>query len=150
MRPALHDAKVVKTVATIRNLQMQSAQLDCARAERERRLAEERLEDGRSATRSAEQGWASAVDSPVFDPGVAGFWLRDLASRQDDERQLAEALTRADQEADGRRRALHIAQARSDAAAGRARTIARTVTRRRDEARLAAVEDRFNARRKKP
>jgi hypothetical protein len=150
MRPTVHDAKVMKTVAAIRDLQLQASQLDCARAEQERHHAEERLENGRAATRSAEQGWISALDNVVFDPGLSRFWLREHEAREAEERALAETFTRAGQEADARRRTLQIAQARSEAAAGEARILARTAARRRDEARLAAVEDQFNARRKQP
>ena len=62
---------------------------------------------------------------------------------------IAEALARGSEEADACRRALQFAQARSDAAAEQARAIARSLARRRDEARLAAVEDQVNARRRR-
>lgn len=148
MRTGFDHAKVMKSVAALRNLQLHSARLDRARADQARRLAEARLEEGRAATHSAEQGWISALGSPVLDPALSRFWLREIALRQGEERELGDALAGADRDADAAGRAAQAAQARSEVAANQAHILARRLMRHREEARLAAVEDQFNARRK--
>jgi hypothetical protein len=147
MRAASHDAKAMKTIAAIRGLQVRAARLASARADGERRKAEHRLEEGRAAVRAAESGWAAAVEGARFDPALSCSWFHALETYRSEERQLGETAAQAEREAGLRRRALQEAQARSDASEAEARSAARTVTRRRDEARLAAVEDQLNARR---
>jgi hypothetical protein len=148
MRAALHDAKAMKTIATIRGLQVRAARLASARADGERRRAEDRLEEGRAAVRAAESGWAAALEGARFDPGLSGSWLHALEAYRNEERQLGEAAAEAGREAGLRRRAAQEALARSDASEAEARSAARAVARRRDEARLAAVEDQLNASRR--
>lgn len=136
----------MKSVAEIRALQVRTAELEAGRAEAERREADRRHEEGRTQVLLAEQGWSAAIAGIRFDPGLSRHWLGALETRRTEERALGEAAEQAAESADRQRRALQAAQARSDAAAGQAHAAARSVARRREEARLAAVEDRIGAR----
>ncbi len=146
MRTAAHDAKVMKTVAAIRGLQTQAAGLACVRADLEQRAADARLEEGRAAVRLAEQGWAAVIGAGRLDPALSRAWLHALQERQAEAQALGETAAAAAEAAQTRRGALHAAQARSEAPLEQARNAARAVSRRYDEARLAAVEDQLNAR----
>lgn len=148
MGAAAREARVLKTVADIRALQMRAAESEHARAEQARQIAAGRLESGRAAVREAEQGWLAATAARSFDPTLSRVWLHALETRRGQERALEEAGTQAAKEADDRRAALRIAQARSDASREQARRAARAADRRREEVQLAAIEDQLNAKRR--
>lgn len=148
MRTAARDARLLGMVKDIRHLQMRAAEGELVRAEQGRRAAGERLAEGKAAVRAAEQGWAAATAERFLDPTLSRAWLHALERRRAEERTLAEAEATAAEAAEARRAALRIAHARADASKQQARYAARTVARQREEAGLAAVEDRLNARRK--
>ena len=147
MRGAARGARLLGTVAEIRDLQKRTAEQEHARADQARREAALRLEDGRAAVREAEQGWVAATGIGAFDPTLSRVWLHALEMRRGEERSLADVEAEAAEVADDRRAVLRLAQARSDAAREQARRAARAVARRREEIRLGAVEDQLNARR---
>jgi hypothetical protein len=146
MRGAVHSAKSTKEIATIRGLQMDASWLASVRADAEWRAVEQQLDEGCATMRAAELGWAAAMDGMAFDPALSRFWFCLLETRREEVRMLGEAAMQAEQEASRRRRAYQEAQARSEASQAQARSAARTAARRRDENRLAAVEDQLNAR----
>jgi hypothetical protein len=145
MRATAREARILGTVAGIRALQMRAAEGDHLRAEQARRAAGERLAEGRAAVRAAEQGWAEVTARGRLDPALSQAWLHELGSRRTEAQILAEAEAEAAAEAEARRTALAAAQARAAASSDQAAMAARAAARRREEARLAAVEDRLNA-----
>jgi hypothetical protein len=142
---AVRDARLFRAVADLRHLQMRAAEDGLARADQARRAAAARLEEGRAAVREAEQGWTAATAALSLDPALSRAWLHVLGTRRGQERRLEDAEAEAAREADARRTALRAAQARSEAAKEQARRGARTLARRREEARLGAVEDQLAA-----
>jgi hypothetical protein len=148
MRATAREARILKAVAGICALKMRAAEGDYVRAEQARRVAGERLDEGRAAVRAAEQGWAEATARSLLDPTLSQAWLHELGSRRTKEQMLTEAEADAAVEAEARRTALAAAQAFADASSDQAGKTARAAARRREEARLAAIEDRLNANRR--
>ncbi len=131
-----------KAVAEIRALKSRAAEMAAARAGQARGTAAERHESAEAALDEAQQGWAAALEERAFDPGLARHWFAHVGHRQDEERQAGAALAEADHRLGEARTAWHGAQARADVAGARSRSATATEARRRDETRLAAVEDR--------
>lgn len=147
---AARDARILRAVADIRELQARASESELARASRARRHATEQLEEGREAVAEAEQGWTAATADAFLDPGLSRAWLHELSVCRIEEHRLEQADRQAADEEEVRRNALRGAQARSDASKEQARRAARKVARHREEARLGAVEDQLSARRTFP
>lgn len=130
-----------KAVAEIRALNSRVAEMAAARAGKERGDAAGRQESAGAALDEAQQGWAAALRG-AFDPGLARHWFAHVGRREAEARQAEEKLADADRQLTEKRAAWHGAQASADVADARSRAAAAGESRRRDEARLAAVEDR--------
>lgn len=150
MRSLSRDARTLAAVVAIRGLQADRARLELARARRAQRAAEERLEEGRTSVRGAEQGWARATASAMLDPNLSSAWAHALAARRREEQELECAATAAGAKTDDRRAELQAAEARRDVASAQAREVARAAARRQEERRLSAIEDQLNVRRRMP
>lgn len=131
-----------KAVAEIRALKSRAAEMAAAQAGNERGDAAERHESAEAALDEAQLGWAAALDEGAFDPGLARHWFAHVGLRQVEEREAGETLAEADRRLAEKRAAWHGAQARADVTRARSRSATATETRRREESRLAAVEDR--------
>lgn len=138
-----------KAVAEIRALQSRAAEMAAARAGAERGEAAEHHQSCEAALDEAQRGWADVLARGAFDPGLARHWYADVGRKEADERGADEALQGADRRLEDKRAAWHGAQARAEAADTRRRSASAGEARRRDENRLAEVEDRA-ARQRRP
>jgi len=145
MAAARSRADALATIAEIRGLQSRAAEIEAARAAGERRTAEERRAEAAERLAGTEAGWAASLAGGAFDPGLARHWFAALEAGRAEQHRLDERLAAAEQELAGRRAAWQAASARTDAAREQSRTATRHAAHRRDEARLAAVEDRIAA-----
>jgi hypothetical protein len=142
-------AAAFKAVAGIRGLQSRAAQLAVVRAENERRSRSEEQARSAEALDETQRGWAEALGGASFDPGLARQWFADVGARQADERRATEALGEAETRLGERQTACHAAIARADTAEAQAKAAASQEARRRDEGRLAALEDQAAFRRRR-
>ena len=145
MAAARDRAAGLAVIAEIRGLQSRAAELDAVRAAGERRAAEERHAEGRERLAGTEAGWAASVEGGLFDPELARHWYAALEAGRAEQRRLDEEVAVAEEELTRRRTAWQAASARTDAACEQSRIATRRAGHRRDEARLAAVEDRTAA-----
>jgi hypothetical protein len=137
-----------KAVAEIRALQSRAAEMAAARAGAERTAAADRHQGCEAALDEAHRGWVEALEGAGFDPGLARHWYADVGRKEAEERAAGEALAGADRRLEDQRAAWHGAQARADTADTRQRSASAAEARRRDEERLAAVEDRASRQRR--
>lgn len=130
-----------RAVAEIRALQSRAAEMAAVRATHEQDAAATRHGESQAALDAAQQGWAAAL-AGVFDPEMARRWFADVDRRQAEESAAGTALAESDRLLEARRTDWHAAEARADVADARHLDASARAVRRRDEARLAAVEDR--------
>ena len=145
MAAARDRAEALKVIAEIRGLQSRAAELDAVRAAGERRAAEERRTDCAERLAGTEAGWAATVGGGAFDPELARHWFAALEAGRAEQHRLDEIAAAAGEELERRRSDWQAASARTDAAREQSRIAGRRAGHRREEARLAAVEDRAAA-----
>jgi hypothetical protein len=142
-------AAAFKAVAGIRGLQSRAAELAVARAENERRSRSDAQGRCAAALDETQRGWAETLGGASFDPGLARQWFADVGARQAEEKQASEKLDEAETLLGERRTACHEAIARAETADAQARKAASQEARRRDEARLSALQDQATYRRRR-
>lgn len=130
-----------RTVAEVRALQSRAAELAAARAALERQQADEAAKEAWLALDDAQRGWAAAL-AGTFDPGLARRWFAQVESRNSEAKQAEQGLRAADQRLQDRRGEWHSARLQSDLAGDQRRAAWAEVSRAKDEARLAELEDR--------
>lgn len=138
MRAERTRARDLKAVAEIRALQNSAAELAALRAAGDARDAAAKREEAQAEVAALDAGWARSLD----DPALARAWFAAIGEGRLAERRAAEAEQAAAARLSEKRGAWQAATARADAASGQARSAARAVARRRDEARLGEIEDR--------
>lgn len=131
-----------KAVSEIRRLQSRAAEMEAVRAGTDRGAAAERHVEAEESLDDAQSGWTAALEG-VFDPGLAGQWFAEIGRKEAGEREAREALGKADRRLEEKRGDWHAAEARAEAAGARLHGASAGAARRREEARLAEVEDRF-------
>jgi hypothetical protein len=131
-----------KAVAEIRGLQSRAAEMDAVRAGNGRDEAAGRRESAEAALDEAQLGWIATVEGGVFDPLLTRHWFAEVGRRQAEESEAGEALRDADRRLEESLAAWHVARARADAATERRRDASAMASRRREETRLTAMEDR--------
>lgn len=130
-----------KAVAEIRALQSRAAEMEAVRAGAERDSAATRHSDAEGALDRAQDGWAGALEG-AFDPGLAQGWFAEVSRTEAVESEAAEALREADRLLEAKSRGWHAAEARSEDAEGRRRTASAGAARKREEGRLAEIDER--------
>ncbi|HEV2818514.1 MAG TPA: hypothetical protein VGW40_14975 [Allosphingosinicella sp.] len=138
-------AEALAVIAEIRGLQSRAAELEAARAAGERRAAEESCAECRERLAGTEAGWTATIEEGALDPELARHWFAALEAGRAEQHRLDEEAAAAEDALVRSRAAWQAASARTDAAREQSGIAARRAGRRREEARLAAVEDRAAA-----
>jgi hypothetical protein len=128
---ALHDVAVVRE---LRSLAAEAAALRAAEAGRvlnTRRAGEAEL------GLKEQEGWASAMSAPAFDPQLAGFWSAALSARAEALRAIDEEIRARDAETRTRSAQWRTAQVLADSAAQDARSALARYRRHKEDSELA-------------
>lgn len=146
MGAARDRSEALAAIAGIRALQSRAGEIQALRAVNAHRAAKQSYDGCVEALIETQAGWAEAMQGGSFDPEVARIWFTALEQGHAEERRLEAQLESARNELERDRAAWQACAARSDAAREQAEGAAKRADRQREDARVAALEDRAAAR----
>jgi hypothetical protein len=116
--------------------------MEAVRAANAHRAAGERHEASLDALTAIEAGWAETLQGAAFVPDMASQWAAAFAQGEAEARRLEGEAESALRRRERDHEAWQASLGRMEAARGQAKAAAKRAERQRDEARLAALEDR--------
>lgn len=147
MAAARDRSRALQAIAELRNLQSLGREMEAVRAANAHRAAAERHEASLDALAGVEAGWAETLQGAAFAPDMASQWAAAFAEGEAEARRLEADTEGALKQRERDHEAWQASLGRTEAARGQARAAAKRAERQRDEARLAALEDRGTAER---
>lgn len=137
------NSRTLKTLVEVRTVQRLGAEMALSRADAALRRREAEREQALQQLTADQQHWADAVEGASLGLSLARAWAGDILTGEETLRRKQDEVARAREERAERASEWRAADARCEAISEIAREAGRRDARRRDEAALSDLEDRF-------